>query len=248
MFKLFATKEAAAVTPSILTPVTTAVTEGMTLEQVRLAMLQLMREENINHHRMGQFYNHVVDQELAQKAGYQSARDYFSQHLADLSQATLTTYGAVAKAFSAPVARRFGVSCLYLLLIYKEAADLEVNHEDPGNTLIEVPDDTGRVAQMPFGDCSADQMRKALQRKRKPASSKPLPPEVELLADQYREAVTGRFPKGTRIKVLVRNEKGKAVLDFKGIPVEQVSQLAAALTGELSPVREVRLAAQPAVG
>jgi hypothetical protein len=239
MFKLFTTKEVTT---------TSAITEGMTLDQVRLAMLQLMREENINHHRMGQFYNHVVDKELAQKAGYKSAKDYFSQHLADLSQATLTMYGAVAKAFSEPVARRFGVSCLYLLLIYKEAADIEVNHADPDGTLIEVPDEKGQVATKPFGECSADQMRRALQRKRKPASSKPLPPEVEVLADQYREAVMGRFAKGTRVRVLVRNEKGEAVLDFKGIPVKQVSQLAAALTGELPPVREVLLAAQPAVG
>jgi hypothetical protein len=248
MFKLFATKEAAAVTTSILKPVTTAVTEDMTLEQVRLAMLQLMREENVNHHRMGQLYNYTVDKELAQKAGYKDAKDYFSQHMADLSQATLTTYGAVAETFSEPVARRFGVTCLHLLLIYKEAADIEVNHEDPGGTLIEVPDEKGQVTAKPFGDCTVEQMRKALQRRRKPASSKPLPPEVEVLADQYREAVTGRFAKGTRVKVLVRNEKGEAVLDFKGIPVKQVSQPAAALTGELPPVREVRMAETTAVG
>ncbi len=36
----------------------------------------------------------------------------------------------------------------------------------------------------------------ALQHKRKPASAKPLPPEAEVLAEQYREAVVGRFPKG----------------------------------------------------
>jgi hypothetical protein len=60
--------------------------------------------------------------------------------------------------------------------------------------------------------------------------------------------VTGRLPRGTRVKVLLCNEKGKAVLDFKGIPVEQVSQLAAALTGELPPVREMRLLDKPTVG
>jgi hypothetical protein len=71
---------------------------------------------------------------------------------------------------------------------------------------------------------------------------------VELRADQYREAVTGRFSKGTRVKVLLRDEKGEAVLDFKGIPLAQVSQLVAALTEELPPVREVRLVEKPAVG
>jgi hypothetical protein len=154
----------------------------------------------------------------------------------------------VAHDFSAPVARRFGVNCLYLLLVYKEAADIEVNHEDPGGALIEVLDDKGQVTTRPFGECSVDQMRRALQRKRKPASSKPLPPEVETLADQYREAVTSRLPRGTRVKVLLRNEKGKAVLDFKGIPVEQVSQQAQALTGELPPAREVLLPPKATVG
>ncbi len=117
-------------------------------------------------------------------------------HLADLSQSALSMYGAVAEAFSEPVARRFGVTCLHLLLIYKEAADLEVNHEDPDGTLIEVPDDKGQVTSKPFGQCSVEQMRRALQRKRKPASTKPLPPEAEALAEQYSEAVTSRFPKG----------------------------------------------------
>jgi hypothetical protein len=239
MFKLLKTKEVTT---------TTIVTEGMTLAQVLAAMLQLMRAANINQHHMGQLYNYTVDKELAQKAGYKDAKDYFRQHLADLSQATLSMYGAVAAEFSEPVARRFGVNCLALLLTYKEAADIEVNHEDPDGTLIEVPDDKGHVTSKPFGECSVEMMRRALQRLRKPASSKPLPPEAEVLADQYREAVTGRLPRGTRVKVLLRNEKGKAVLDFKGIPLEQVSQLVAALTGGLPPVREVPLLEQVSVG
>ncbi len=244
MFKLLRTKEATTTS----TTTTSAVVEGMTLEQVRLAMIELMKEENSHQHRMGQLYNYVVDKRLAEKAGYKDAKDFFRQRLADLSQATLSTYGAVAESFSEPVARRFGVNCLALLLTYKEATDIEVNHEDPHGTLIEVPDDKGLVTSKPFGECSVEQMRRALQRKRKPASSKPLPPEVEHLADQYREALAGRFTKGTRVKVLLRNEKGVAVLDFKGIPVQQVLQLAAALTAELPPVREVPLVEKPAVG
>jgi hypothetical protein len=161
-------------------------------------------------------------------------------HLVDLSQKALTLYGAVADAFSEQVARRFGVTCLYLLLTYQEAADVEVNPEEPGGTLIEVPNDLGQVASKPFSQCSVEEMRKALQRKRKPASSKPLPPEAVVLADQYQEAVTSRFSAGVRVKVQVRNQKGKAVLDFEGILVEQVGKLIEALTAELPPVREVR--------
>jgi hypothetical protein len=45
-----------------------------------------------------------------------------------------------------PTARRFGVTCLYLLLTYQEATDLEVNHEEPATTLIEVPGKDGQQA------------------------------------------------------------------------------------------------------
>jgi hypothetical protein len=228
MFKLLRSKD-----------VTHAIPEGMTLEQVRVEMLDLMGQENTNHHRMGLLYNHIVEKKLAEKAGYKDAKAYLSQHLADLSQSALSMYGAVADAFSESVSRRFGVTCLYLLLIYKEAADVQLNHEEPGPTLIEVPRDDGQVDSKPFSACSVDQMRKALQRKRKPASSKPLPADAVVRAEQYREAVKGRFPKGVLVKVLVRNQKGTAVLDFKGIPVDQVDHLVDVLTGELPPVPQV---------
>jgi hypothetical protein len=217
-------------------PATIAIQEGMTLEQVRAAMLQLLAAEDTNHHRMGQFYNYVVQNKLAEKAGHKDAREYFSKHLSDVSQATLTTYGAVADAFTEAVCGRFGVTCLYLLLIYKEAVDLEVSHEEPGGTLIEVPGENGQVTATPFSECTVEQMRKALQRKRKPASSKPLPAQDVARAEQYRVAVTGRFEKGDPVRVQVRNHKGKAVIDFKGIPLAQVSKLVEGLSASPSAV------------
>jgi hypothetical protein len=209
--------------------------EGTTLEQLGSELLQLMTQESSNHHRMGVIYNYIVDKRLPQQAGYKDAKEYFSKKLADLSQSTLTTYGAVARVFSEPVARRFGVTCLSLLLRYKEAADLEINPEEPGPTPIDVPDEQGQVSTLTFGACSVEQMRLALQRKRKPSSSKPLPAEALELGEQYSEAVAQRFPKGKGavVKVTVRNQKGQAVVDFKGIPLEQVAQLVEALTGEL---------------
>ncbi|KFE66328.1 hypothetical protein [Hyalangium minutum] len=217
-----------------------AIPEDSTLEQLRTELLGLMSQENSNHHRMGEIYNHIVEKKLAEKADYKDAPEYFRKHLADLSVATLKTYGVVAENFSEPVARRFGVTCLSLLVTYTEAAGLELNHEEPGPTPIEVPDENGHVTEQPFGACSVDQMRRALQRKRRPTSTKPLPPEKVALAEQYSEAVAQRFPKGkgARVKVLLRNEKGKAVVDFKGIPLEQVLQLVEALSAELPPLSE----------
>ena len=171
---------------------------------------------------------------LAEKAGFKDSKEFFSKHFADLSQTSLTLYGAVAESFTEAVSRRFGVTCLYLLLTYQEAADIPVNPEEPGDTLIEVPDDKGNVSTLPFKACTVEQMRKALQRKRKPASSKPLPPDIAARAEQYCQAVMARFPKGkgTRVKVGVRNQKGSAVLDFRGVPVDQLHLLLEALQSQ----------------
>jgi hypothetical protein len=183
-----------------------------------------------------------VEKKLAEKAGYKDAQEYFRKELVDLSVSALKVYGTVAENFSEAVARRFGVTCLSVLLTYAEAAGLELNHEEPGNTPIEVADEQGNVTVRPFGACSVEQMRRALQRKRKPTSSKPLPSEQVQLAERYSEALAQRFPKGkgTRVKVKLRNEKGKAVVDFEGIPVEQVHLLIEALTNPLPPASDAQ--------
>ena len=101
----------------------------MTLPQVNAAMKQLMAEEHINHYRMGQLYNYTVDNKLAEGAGFKNAPDDFSKELADLPSSSLRMYGAVAGSFSESVSVRFGVTCLSLLLSYKEAAAVQVEHE-----------------------------------------------------------------------------------------------------------------------
>src|SRR5262245_47384277 len=97
---------------------TPSIPKDMTLDEVRLAMLELMAQENLNCYRIGQLYNHVVERKLAQLAGYKNAQDYFSKNLVDMAQSSLTLYGAVAHHFRQPLSRRFGMSCLYLLLSY----------------------------------------------------------------------------------------------------------------------------------
>jgi hypothetical protein len=220
-------------------PVTGVVQEGMTLEQARVAMLQLLGQESINRHRIGQLYNYVVDAKLAEAAGYESAPAYFTQHLSDLSPAALQMYGIVASNFSEELTGRFGVTCLSLLLTYTEVADIPLVHESPGGTVIEVPGDSGAVDSKLFSACSVEELRKAIRRKRKPTSSKPLPAEEVALADQYREAVTRRFTQGDGVRVQVRNLKGHAVVDFKNIPLSQVAKLSEALAGSPPAVRRV---------
>jgi len=215
---------------------------GTTLEQILSEMLRVMAEQNVNHYRLGLLYDYVVENELAEKAQYKDAPAYFRQHLADLSPATLATYRSVAKAFSEPVAVRFGVTCLYLLLTYKEVTGLKFNHEEPGPTLIEVPGKNGEVTQKPFSACSVEEMRRALQLKRKPTSSKPVPAEDVAQAEKYRAALKGQFSQGSDVKLKVRNEKGNSVLDIKSIPMAEMETLILALMDHLPPGSPLRRA------
>jgi hypothetical protein len=239
MFKLFKSKDVKSHEERPV--VKSVVPEDMTLEQAHVAFLGAMAQASINQHYMGLLYNHVVKKKLAEKAGYKNAQEWFSKHLVDLSQASLTVYGKVAEAFSEDVSRRFGISCLSLLLTYEKAADIEADREEPGNTVIEVPGDNGQVTAKPFSQCSVEELRRALQLKRKPSSSKPLPPGSVERGEQYHAALKALFPKVMTVEVQVRNIKGKAVVDFKGIPLEQVNRLTEVLTGELPPVPKVPL-------
>jgi hypothetical protein len=207
--------------------------KDMTMQEAHTLMLQLMAEESTNHYRMGELYNYIVDNKLAEGAGFKNASDYVTQKLPDTSESTLRGYGAVAANFSEPVARRSGVTCLQLLLIYKEAADLEVDTEAPFDTLIEVPGKEGEVTPKAFSECSVSELRLAIQRKRKPASSKPLPAEVRAQAEQYIKGVNKRISKLPGFRMQLRNHKGKAVFDLKSIPLPDMRKLAEALLAAL---------------
>jgi hypothetical protein len=211
----------------------------MTLEQVSATMLALLAEENYNQHRIGQLYNYVVKNKLAEAQKYKNAQEYFAQHVKALSRATLAAYGAVAKAFSAAHCTQYGVSALSLLLTYEEAADITRHADDPGLTPIEVPGENGAVQSKLFGNCTVEDMRKALQRKRKPSSSKPLPEADMAHFQHYRTVVTSKFPKDTPVRVSVRNLKGKALVSFMYVPMDEVGTLTEALLDGVPPLRSV---------
>jgi len=65
------------------------------------------------------------------------------------------------------------------------------------------------------------------------------PAEDVALADQYWEALKGQFTQGSNVQVLVRNEKGSSVLDFKSVPVAEAGTLSLALMDHVPPGSEL---------
>ncbi len=210
--------------------------QPMTLEEAGTAFVALASADNSNHHQMGQLYNYVVDTQLAENAGHKSALDFFLAKVSDLSRATLVSYGAVARNFTEELTVQFGVTRLSLLLTYSEVAGLQLNRTQPGSMLIEVPGTDNAVDSKPFSDCSVQDLRKALQRKRKPTSSTPLPASDLALVDQYRKTVISHFPAHSPARVSVRNVNGTAIISFD-VPLEQVDTLTKALVNGLPSVR-----------
>jgi hypothetical protein len=45
------------------------------------------------------------------------------------------------------------------------------------------------------------------------------------LANQYREAVTKRFPQGARVRPQLRNDKGTPMVDINNVPLAELARL-----------------------
>ena len=212
---------------------------SMSLDEVRITIRQILAQETINQHRIGELYNYVVAHNLAKGAGYDNALDYFADHVQELPRSSLMRYSTVAKDFTAEVCAQYGITCLSQLLTYEEAAKIKVNKGEPGLTEIEVPDENGTVEKKAFASCTTEDMRKAILRKRKPASSEPIPEDQAALIQKYRSKLAHHFGTQTRVAVVARNHKGKVLLSLKDIPLEQMEKLTEALLDSLGVTRLV---------
>lgn len=82
----------------------------MTLQQVRESILGYVAQGNAGHFHIGRLYNHTVENKLAEKEGFDSAQQFFSQHIKALSQAMLSRCGTVAREFTEQACGKYGVT------------------------------------------------------------------------------------------------------------------------------------------
>jgi hypothetical protein len=210
--------------------------QGLTREQALDMMRELLAQENLNHFHVGLLYNYVVESDLLEGTKHKTALDFFCDNIQEVSRSALSTYGAVARDFSQEVCARFGITRLQLLITYKKAAKIELNHDEPGGTFIQVPGKNGELTPTLFANCSVEALRKALAHLRSPTESKPIPEDDRARYDRYRKSVTDCFPKGSPVRVLMRSNDGKGLITFKDIPLSEVDKLVEALLDQLPPV------------
>jgi len=201
---------------------------SLTLEQVKGRILELCSQGDANSHQIGQLYNHVVDNELAEKSGYTSARDYFSQNIKVLSQTSLSNYGTVARHFSAALCTQYGMANLRTLLNYLRAAKLVLGEGDPGPLLIDVPQEEGPSVQKPFSECSVEELERATRARRAPIESR-LPAQDEARLQVLKDTVGKHFENVAPVRLSTRVQDGKTLLSVQDVPMSEVARLTEAL-------------------
>lgn len=206
----------------------------LTLEQVRDSMLIYLRDGNAGHYNIGRLYNHAVSNLLAEKSGYKSAQEYFSQHLQELSQATLMRYGAVARQFTEEACREYGVMKLTTLRTYAQVADIQLGAADPGSTPIDVPGENGAPVQKPFAKCSLEELKQAVKHKRNPSRAT-IPATDTSRVEFMRECFSRHFAQGARVQLKTSVQGGKTLLTIQGVPLNDVERLMEALLDSFQP-------------
>jgi len=206
----------------------------LTLVQVRDSIRSYLTQGHVGHYSIGKLYNHTVDHKLAEKEGFASAQEFFSQNFKELAQATLSRYGAVAREFTEEACGKYGVVKLASLSTYARLEDLELASSDLGGMPIDIPQAGGTVAPKPFAECSLEEMRLALKHKRKPFK-KTMPAPDAARVDFMRESFSRHFAQGARVQLKTSVQGSKTLLTIQGVPLDDLERLMEALMDGLQP-------------
>lgn len=213
-------------------------TPALTLEQVRDSILGHVARGSSGQYAIGQLYNYAVDNRLAEKSGFKSAREFFSKYVKALSQSTLSLYGTVSREFPETVCVMYGMSNLGALLTYETLTGAQLPEGDPGNTLIDVPLEDGAVQRKPFADCSLEELKLALKHKRTPAAV-PVSTVDSARVQFLRDSLVRHFTANSRVRVNARVHRGKTLVSVQDVPLSELERFAEALLDGMQPVRAV---------
>lgn len=160
------TPKAADTTPTTGDTVPTSAedsTTSFTLEECGRQLHTLVLSEGAMQYAIGVIYNHILDNRLTEKAGYQRASVYFAHEFKDIAQSTLSLYGTVASTFTEDEAKKYTVSKLGKLITYFNTTKQSLPGEDPGTILLKVPEKSGAVVEKRFADCTRSDLNKAIK-------------------------------------------------------------------------------------
>jgi hypothetical protein len=221
----------------------------LTAEDEWQKIVALAGDDDLEKHQIGVAYNRIVDEKLAQSAGFKSAKEFFDSKLAEaakngpteqglklreLSRATLSAYGNLAKAFSAHDFSEHGFNRLLLLQRCRKAGSIDPTLP-PGLVRLQVPEADGSVGGRAFGDCSVRDLRAALRLLRGSAAER-LSDADEATLDALNQAVDsvlGADQPGN-VRATFRGEQVTIAID--GVPLTRLRATLQAMINALPAV------------
>jgi hypothetical protein len=168
------------------------------LEQLVQQANALLKSARHNLYSLGTLYGSLVDNQIAQKAGFRNAEEFWVRHIPTdvIGIRYVQLWGRIGAYFSVGVTSLYSPNCLDLLLRYGTRFAVEIP-ADPGDLLI-VKDHFGKRDGKKFRDCTEADMKDFLKG---PPGEPPMAPSE--FAD-FRDAVRAVSKK---IEVTWRNDK-----------------------------------------
>lgn len=193
------------------------------------AIKDILAQVQIDSYALGVHYNVIVDNKLAEKAGYKNSIKYFDHVLEGLpvKRSELFRYGSVARNFSQDVAKQHGMSKLALLLSYATLTLAKVE-PDPVNMAVQVPDETGQLHLKVFGGCTARELQAAINHVKHPGDSQ-LPEQDQQHFDEFAGALKQELGEHSHVTLKAHAQNGVPFVTLEHVPLALLGKVAAAL-------------------
>lgn len=193
-------------------------------------------DDDLEKYLMGVAYNNIVENALAQAAGYKSAAEFITAKLKEAAQApptedglkvrelsvsTLSNYASVARVFDVDAFSLYGYTNLLLLTRYRKL--VEEAAEVPLDQLtIDVPGKDGETIRKPFRDCSSRDLLAAMRALRPSAELSEDDQDALELLNLAVDVVVGT---DIRCDVKGRYRNGKLLVSLDSVPFEQLEEV-----------------------
>lgn len=197
-----------------------------TLDQIKATILQLLEQQDQNRYQIGEQYNLIVDNKLAEAQKYPNAPAWVAKNITQVPRSTLIRWGAVARTFTPDVTAKYGASNLATLISLANAMKATLP-ADPGSFQIGVPQKDGTITQTAFADCSVADLLHAMRAIKNGATG--IPADVTARVNAMQQMIENRVGKHSHVKVVAREKGSIAVVSIEGIPYGMLMDVLSAL-------------------
>jgi hypothetical protein len=200
---------------------------NLTFEAAVEQIHALLRDEGAAQWKIGQLYNYIIDNKLAEQNGYRYAREFFAHEFNEVGRSSLVNYGAVAGAFTEVAAQTYGIAKLVKLLTYLKLMKQGLIEGDPGEFVVNILQLDGSTVSKRFADCTREDLAAAIRALRLAPS---LPGADSKLLEQLQQALMDKLGEESNATIKGTWNGSETELSLTHVPLSQLRAVLDALT------------------